>query len=226
MAQDGRNVGGDEHLIVARADHHAAGVAEPRGNQQIRLALGHHDDGAGPLQLGDGVTNRGRQIAVASIVIVAMDQMHDHLGVGVAAKFIALLLERLPQFKEVLDDAVLHHNQFTVCAAVGMGVALTGRAMGRPARMAHADVAQQRVCGQTIGKVDEFAGLAAYLNGAIVIDHGQAGRVIASIFELSQTVEDDGFSRTIANISYDSTHGIVAPLRKRMYAMKSQGLVD
>ena len=37
MFQDSRQVGGHEHLAFAQADHHAAGVADARGDDLIRF---------------------------------------------------------------------------------------------------------------------------------------------------------------------------------------------
>src|ERR1700682_3162373 len=41
---------------------------------------------------------------------VGIDQMSHGLGVGLAGEFRALLFEHLPQFAEILDDAVVNHR--------------------------------------------------------------------------------------------------------------------
>ena len=84
------------------------------------------------------------QITGAAIMIVTMNEMDDDLGVGVAVEGIAFSLQFGAQFEKILHNAILHHDQIAVLTAVGMGVALAWRAMGRPTRMPQANRARHR----------------------------------------------------------------------------------
>jgi hypothetical protein len=207
VAQDRRDVAGDEHLAVAVADGDAAGVAQPRGDQLARVVAAEHDDGARPVQFRERLAHRRLQIAFAAVVIVAVDQVDDHLGVGVAAEFVARALQHRAQFQKILHDAVLHHHQIAVGAGVGMGVALAGGAMRRPARMPDADAAGERRTGDGLLQVGQFARLPPHLDGVVGVDHRQPSRIIAAIFQLAQPMQNNGRRFLRADITNDATHG-------------------
>ncbi len=133
-----------EHFVLAVADGNAASIAQPGRDQPIRMALAEHNERAGAAQIMERAAHGPLQVAGAAVDVMAVDQMDDHLCVGLTAKYIAFGLQFLAQFQEVLHDAVLHHDQVALCAAVGMGVALAGRPMSGPARMADADPAMHR----------------------------------------------------------------------------------
>ena len=63
-----------------------------------------------------------------------VDEMNDHLGVGLGDEPVSLLLQPRAQGLEVFDDAVVHHRDLIV-ADVGMRVGGCRRAMRRPAGM-------------------------------------------------------------------------------------------
>jgi hypothetical protein len=62
--------------------------------------------------------------------------MRHHFGVGLAGEFRALLFQHLPQFAEILDDAVVDHGD--VVGRMRMRVVLGRPAVGRPAGVADA----------------------------------------------------------------------------------------
>ena len=86
---------------------------------------------------------------------LARDQMRDHLGVGLRGEFVAVALQLVAQFGEILDDAVVDDGD-----AVGemrMRVGLVGHAVGRPARVADADRAVERLVLQPALEIDQLA---------------------------------------------------------------------
>ena len=88
-----------------------------------------------PAQLGEGLPNRLRQVAV----VVALDQVGDDLGVGLGAEDVAVVLEVLAQLGVVLDDAVEDDVDLVVAVAVGMRVLLGDPAVRGPARVGDSD---------------------------------------------------------------------------------------
>ena len=63
----------------------------------------------------------------------------------------------------------------------------------------------RRIC-QHFGEIAQFAHFAPNLNGAIFAQHGETRRIIATIFQLTQTVQDNGRGRTCADITDNTTH--------------------
>src|ERR1041384_8656223 len=81
--------------------------------------------------------------------------MGDDLGVGLARKRRAGLLELVAQLAEILDDAVVHHRD--AVGGMRMGVALGRLAVGRPAGVADADGAVERRLAQPAFQVAKLA---------------------------------------------------------------------
>ena len=70
------------------------------------------------------------------------DELGDDFGVGVAVEDDALGLQLPLEGGVVLDDAVMDDGDGAVAAEVRMGVAVVGRAVRGPARVADADAAR------------------------------------------------------------------------------------
>ena len=104
------------------------------------------------------------------------------------------------------DDAVLHDGELAVVAHVRVGVCLRRRAMRCPARMAEADITVKVATVMRFGQ--QILNLAAGLGklDRAAVEHGDAGRVIAAVFELLQPFEKDRRSLLRADVSNDSTH--------------------
>ena len=68
-----------------------------------------------------------------------LDQVREHLGVGLGLERVPLHLEHLPQRAVVLDDAVVHDGDRARAVDVRMRVALVRRAVRGPARVGDAD---------------------------------------------------------------------------------------
>ena len=107
----------------------------------------------------------------------------------------------------ILDDAVVDDDEGAGAVAVGMGVLFGGTAVGGPAGVADAEGAGEGVVGDEGFEVAELAGGAAELHVAVGgAGDGDAGGVIAAVFEAAQAFDDDGHGRIGANVSDDSTH--------------------
>ncbi|MNT30538.1 hypothetical protein D3C72_1663360 [compost metagenome] len=122
----------------------------------MRFVLVHHGDGVGAVQFGHGGLHGVEQVAA----VVAVNQVGDDFGVGLAHKHIAACLQRLAQFFVVFNDAVVHQGYaacalgLRVCASavaeVRVGVVHGGRAMGGPAGMGDAGGALQVLLGHLL----------------------------------------------------------------------------
>ena len=170
-------------------------------DDQLRMASEDHRQGVGafqPAQRGTGRGDRGH-----AAFEVQVDQLGDRLGIGFRAEFLALGLQLRPQFGVVFDDAVVHQGDER--RAVRVGVAFGGRAVGRPAGMADADAAGQGVPLQRVGEVAKLALGSAAVDVA-VHQGGDAGAVIAAVFQAAQCVENDRGGGTGADYTDNATH--------------------
>ena len=108
----------------------------------------------------------------------------------------------------VLDDAVVHHRDRA--GLVGVGVADGGAAVGRPAGVADAGVAADRVLDQEVGEGDELAYGAAAREVA-VLQRGDAGAVVAAVLQPLQRLEDERGHLVVAQDRDDAAHQRFAP---------------
>ena len=103
---------------------------EYRGYDSSGLARADRGDRVGAAKLGHRFAHRRQQVAV----VVRVDKMDDHLGVGLSDESVSLVLQPRAQGFEVFDDAVVNHCDLIV-ADMGMRVGGCRRAMRRPAGM-------------------------------------------------------------------------------------------
>ena len=82
--------------------------------------------------------------------------------------------------------------------------------MRRPARMADADGSGQGLAGKFFGEPVQLAFGAAAFDMAVG-QRGDAGAVIAAIFEAPQTVDKQRSRRALAQNSDNSAHDIIFP---------------
>ena len=178
----GRTVAGaDEEIVVAGEDE-----AEGEGTAQARQGGGH-----------------GLHRAQALVHLGADELGHD-LRVGLALEAHAAGLQLGLQLAEILDDAVMDDGQPR--RGMGVGIGLVRPAMGGPAGMADADGAGQRLVAQPEFEVGELALGAAAIQPAIG-QGGDAGRIVAAIFEAAQGFDHLSRHRLMPDDANDSTHG-------------------
>ncbi len=128
-----QRIGAEVHFAVAVA--HRQRRAAPRADQEVGLAGEEKRQREGAMQLRqrcrDGLDRRAASLQFGG------DEMRHDLGIGFGREAMALGGERLPQFTEVFDDAVVHDRH--ALARMRMRVRLVRLAMGGPARMPDAD---------------------------------------------------------------------------------------
>ena len=195
-----QRVGADIHLAVAVADRERAAAARP--HQDVVAAAEQRDQREGAAQPFHRLAHRllGRHLALEK----RGEELRHHFGVGVAVEAAALGHKLVLQFLEVLDDAVVHDRH--PVGGDGMGVALRRLAVGRPARVADADRARQRLRAEPRLEVDQLALGAAAIDVA-VDQGGDARRVVAAIFQPLQRLDQQGRDGGLADDSDDAAHG-------------------
>ena len=146
------------------------------------------------MEFGDRRPHRAHQIAAARGVPVRVDEMRDDFGVGLRAEDVAGGLEALAQRFVVLDDAVVDDGDLAV-GDMRMRVRGRGRAMRRPARVRDAGVRGERPRIGLRGEIGDARRAHEPLEmrrGDTVADDREAGRVVASVLEPANAVDQDG----------------------------------
>ena len=192
-------VGAQEHLAVAVSDGERA--AAPGGDQKILLAGEEHGERESALE---PLQRRGDRLDRLQPALERHgDEMRDDLRVGLARKRAAGGGDLAPQRLEILDDAVVDDGH--LLGGVRMRVRFGRRAMRRPARMADAGGAGERLRLQLGFEVDELAAGAAARQKP-VLERRDAGRIIAAIFEPLQRVDDERRDRLPPQNADDPAH--------------------
>ncbi len=138
--------------------------------------------------------------------------MGDDLGVGVAGELGSFGDELLFQLAEVLDDAVMHHRH--LLGHVRMRIGLDRLAVGGPAGMADAGVAVERGGFEALLKIAQLA-FGAPPPEMAILDGGNAGGVVAAIFEALERIDQLLGDRAFAENANDAAH---RPLLPRIFS--------
>jgi hypothetical protein len=199
--QQRRDVRGHEVLVVADADHDRA--ARAREHDRLGRILREHGERVRTFELRDGGTHRAEQ--VAELLLVIVNAMRDHLGIGLRRELVAELGELVAQLLVILDDAVVHDRD-AVARDVRMGVALGRYAVRCPARVRDAQMTVDRRFVQRVLEHPDLAHGAQATHLAAAIQDGDAGRVVAAVFQAAQALDQDGNDVSISDRADDSAH--------------------
>ena len=193
-------VGAQIHLAVAVADRERRAVA--RADQQIVIVLEQDGEREGTMQTRRSPGGRLPSAPDHGAGRWATRWATTSVSVWVANSKPSAS-SSVAQFAEILDDAVMDDGD--VVGEMRMRVGLVGHAMRRPAGVADADTAFERRRFQPGFEIDQLALGAAAVEMA-VFDRGDAGRIIAAIFEPLQRVDDQGRDGLLADDADNSAH--------------------
>ncbi len=129
--------------------------------------------------------------------------MSDHLGVGLGREGGASGRELVSQLVEILDDAVVDDGD--AVGRVRMRVVLVGPAMGRPAGVADADRAGERLAPEPLLEILELA-FGAPAREVTFFQGGDARRVITTVFEALERIDHQGRDRLTTQYPDDPAH--------------------
>ena len=116
---DWTGVGTQEELILT--DTHNERALLSGGNDLIGVVLVEHGDGVGTNHLIQGNLYGSQQIQMLMLLDV-FNQLHQHLGIGIAHKVYTLCLQFLLQVGVVLDDAIVDDGQILRLGVMWMGI--------------------------------------------------------------------------------------------------------
>ena len=195
-----RDVRGDEELAVAEADDDRRAVAD--GDDLFRIVGRNQHERE---QAAHQQQRAAHGVLEAVVLHLALDEVRDDFGVGLGDELVALALQLLLQIEVVLDDAVVDDDDLAGAVAVRVRVLLGRPAVCRPARVADAVVAVDRVDADHLLEVRQLAGAAPQIDRA-VMHHRHARRVVAAIFEPPQPVDENRDDVLGADVADDSAH--------------------
>src|SRR6476646_1408192 len=140
--------------------------------------------------------------------------MRQYFSIGVGGEPVAAFaLQLFAQRRIIFDHAVVHKRDFSTLVKVRMRVFVGHFSMSSPARVADAVLPRGRFLGHQFGKVRDPSSTLARFDLLPVYD-GNAGGVVAAIFEAAQAVQEYGRRFCAPDISDNSTHnfgrGIIA----------------
>ena len=205
VLNDGTGVGAEEEFVVADAHHQRALLAG--GNNLVGVALVEHRNGIGANHLAERHLHRRQQVD-ALVFLDILDELDEHLGVGVALELHAFLLQLLLQVGVVLDDAVVDDGQIARLRIMGVRIAARRLAVGSPAGVGNADGAADVLVGAILAEVVNLALRLIDIQLALAVDKRHACRVVATILEPAQSFYQDGEGIFLSDISYYSAHKI------------------
>ena len=126
-------------------------------------------------------------------LISLFDEVGDDFGVGFGDELVALGDELVLEGEVVFDDAVVDDDEGAGAVAVGVGVLFGGAAVGGPAGVADAEGAGMGSSAMTASRLRSLPGARRSCempSGAS--GDGDAGGVVAAVFEAAQAFDDDG----------------------------------
>ena len=174
----------DQVLSVCDTDHQR--TATTCGNQPARLILADDAKSKSALKVFHRRGHGGQQIL--SLVEVQMNLVHDDFSIGLRGKTVTVLLLPGTQFLVVLNDAIVHHCH-AFMADMRVSIFLAGFAVRRPARVGNAGGAADRRVGKGVTQFGNLANLADSLQAVILTLHRHTRRVIATVFQPSQAID-------------------------------------
>ena len=195
----------EEHLALAFADDERR--AAPCADQHVLFAVEQEAERERTLEASEDRLDRVLRGLPA--FEFPGDEMADRLGVGLALEGDALGLEFGLELAVVLDDPVMDDGE--PLGGMRMGVGLGRCAVRRPAGVADADRALQRLGLQSVEEIDQLA-LGAPAGQPAVLQRRDAGGIVAAVLQPFQRVDEAIRHRLAADDPDDSTHAMVLVL--------------
>ena len=206
VLDQGGYIGGQEVGSVSKAQDQ--GAVLPGGDEPVGTVGAEDAQGVGPLNQTQHLPHRRQNVPV----VVVLQKLGHHLGVGLGNEGDPLRLQKLPQLHIVFDDAVVHHGKAAALADLGVGVHVRGLPVGGPAGVAQADDAMDSSAPlhQLIQHLKPALGLG-HLQALLLPVNRDARGVIAPIFQPGQAVQQNGGGLLPANKSDNTAHWDVPP---------------
>ncbi len=227
LARDGGHVVVVQKNHLARVRHNGVGIAgqkifpianaddqrrtTPRTHHHFRLFGADHRDAVRADDFAERVAHGlGERIQLrllpAAFRVMLPDQVREHFRIGAGMKLVPGLEQALFELIVVFNDAVVNDGDLAGLVEVRMGILITRWTVRGPAGVGNAGFARCRVGDQFAG--DALVNLALFLADQQVrgMQHGNSRAVIATIFQPTQSLQQDGRGRFLTDVSNNSAH--------------------
>ena len=212
--EQSRDIGGEIVLPAAYADYQRAVFFG--GKYLIRMIAHQHCDGIRAAHALYDFQHGLKRISV----IEAVEKLSENLRVGLRLKLPALLFKLGFEFKIVFDDAVMDEGDAPARTRMGMGVCIGRRAMGRPAGMTYTHAPLRGADFVELLLKVAYPALRLDSGYLPVSAYGDARRIVTSVLQLLQTIDQYRRRTVISNVTNNSTH-ILFFLYKNICALLS-----
>ena len=196
---DGGDIRCDEVLALTDADDER--VVLLCADELVRLSLAHEDERIRTFDAVQHFADRGNEITVVDL----FEQMGDNFRIRLRLEDMALLDELFFQAEIVLDDAVVHDDKVARAIRMRMRIAVRRTAVRCPARMADTNRALRHVILDLVAQRREAADALLDADAIAVID-SDAGRIVAAVLKLRESLEQKVRSLLVTDITYNTTH--------------------
>ena len=155
-----------------------------------------------PFELGIRLPHRLDEVAG----VVALDEMRDHLRVGLRAECVAFLDERILELAEVLDDPVEDDGEVgVVTPSERMRILLGHRTVRRPARVSETVGRRRAVLPGRVFQKLQVADGAHVVERSRLAQH-EPGGVVAAVLEPPEAVQQERLGLTRPDVADDPAH--------------------
>ena len=162
-----------------------------------------HDEREVALERGVGLLHRAHEIAV----VMALDEVHDDLGVGLRRERVALGDERVLELAVVLDDPVEHDREPPfVAAGERVRVVLGHAAVRRPARVPEPVTSRASRCRPAARLQLLQVADRAHVVERVVLAQRDACRVVAAVLEPLEPLKEERLRGSWSDVSDDPAH--------------------
>ena len=210
LGEERREIGGEEVLAFTEPDDERRLVAH--ADELARMVAMDDDEGEVALETLVGDSDSFDEIALIGV----LDQVRDDFGVRLRAERVPCREQLFAPLAVVLDDAVEDDREPTVVAGgERVRVLLRDAAVCRPARVAEAG---RRDRSEPFGRELQVLEVAdgAEVGKPVVLEQGEAGRVIAAVLEPLEPAQEERLCGARAGVSDDPAHFVASSTRMRM----------
>ncbi len=200
VAEDRRDVGGDEEFILPKAHDNRGAV--PDRDDLAGIVGGDQYEAEQTAHVQQGATDG---ILEPVVLHLAFDEVRDDFGVGLGDEAVPFLLELMLQREVILDDPVVDDDDPPGAVAMRMGVLFGGAPVRGPARVPDAVLPLERAGGDDLFEAGQLPRTATQLDSAVADDR-HPRRIVAPVLEPAQAVNEDRDERLLTDVTDDSAH--------------------
>ena len=201
IGQNGRNI--RCHKVAFVRQTHNQGRSVAHCNKAIFILVADNAQSIRTFQHIYGFLYRLQQIPF----VMFFQQVADDFAVGFGSKSHTVSHQSGFQFAVIFNNAVMYNGKRPALGQMGMRVFIRGLAVGSPTSMTNPQSRSNGVASvnHITQHLQTTFGLV-HTNGAL-FHTGDAGRVIATVFQSCQTVQQNGSYLFFPYISNNSAHG-------------------